>query len=33
MDQSLHINLDDATLADRGLDGVLMTSNIKANFL
>ena len=33
MDQSLHINLDDAILVDRGLDGVLMTSNIKANSL
>ena len=29
MDQSLLINLDDAFLAHRGLDGVLITSNIK----
>ena len=29
MDQSLHIELDDAPLAHRGLDGVLITSNRK----
>ena len=29
MDQSVHINLDDAHLAHRGLNGVLITSKIK----
>ena len=29
MDRSLHINLDDAPLAHRTLDGVLITSNMR----
>ena len=28
MDQSLHITFDDAPLAHRGLDGVLITTNM-----
>ena len=29
VDRSLHINLDDAPIAHRSLDAVLITSNIK----
>ena len=31
MDRSLHINLDDAPLAHRSLDAVLIASNMKGN--